>query len=504
MSLRRRRRPGTVRLPPALRVVGLVVGGAGLTIAAPLVYALAIGDSIRAFALPLAIAIVLFVGALRLGRRIPAPTRRESLLAAVLTWVGLSLFGILPYVLGSAAGGAGAPIDAFFESTAGFTATGSTVITELQAQSRPLMLWRAQTQWIGGIGLIVLAVIFLPRLAVGGRQLIETEVAGPQLEKLAPHLRASTIRIVAVYVALTVLVIGGLIALGQAGLAPGMDSFQAVAHAFTTVSAGGFSPNPRSIEPFGPWAQWLIAVAIVIAGTNLALWYRAIALRRPQSFRDDELRWYLVILAVACVVLVSELALAGTYGLADSVRQGVFQAASIMTGTGYATADFAQWSELALGTLFLLMFVGGCTGSPTGALKVMRVVLATRVVLREIRATVHPDQIRLIRTGGRSLNDRVIHGVVVFVLLYLALVVISGVLLLVDPGRPAGLNFEDALSATAASIGNVGPGFGIVGPMGSYASFSDQAKIFLSLLMVVGRLEIFPVLVLLTSAFWRD
>jgi trk system potassium uptake protein TrkH len=227
-------------------------------------------------------------------------------------------------------------------------------------------------------------------------------------------------------------------------------------------------------------------------------------LRRPQSFRDDELRWYLVILAVACVVLVSELALAGTYGLADSVRQGVFQAASIMTGTGYATADFAQWSELALGTLFLLMFVGGCTGSPTGALKVMRVVLATRVVLREIRATVHPDQIRLIRTGGRSVNDRVIHGVVVFVLLYLALVVISGVLLLVDPGRPAGLNFEDALSATAASIGNVGPGFGIVGPMGSYAPFSDQAKIFLALLMVVGRLEIFPVLVLLTGAFWRD
>jgi trk system potassium uptake protein TrkH len=207
---------------------------------------------------------------------------------------------------------------------------------------------------------------------------------------------------------------------------------------------------------------------------------------------------------VACVVLVSELAIAGTYGVLDATRQGVFQAASIMTGTGYATADFAQWSELALGTLFLLMFVGGCTGSPTGALKVMRVVLAARVVRREIRMTIHPEQIRLIRTGGRSINDRVIHGVVVFVLLYLALVVISGVLLLIDPSRPAGLNFEDALSAAAASIGNVGPGFGIVGPMGSYAPFSDQSKVFLALLMVVGRLEIFPVLILLTSAFWRD
>ena len=497
-------RPAAVRLAPALRVVGLVVGGAGLTLAAPLLYAVASGEALAAFAVPLAAAIAIFVLSLRLGRRIPPPNRRESLLAAVLTWVGLSLFGVLPYLLGSAPGGAGAPMDAFFESTAGFTATGATVITDLDAQSRALLLWRSQTQWIGGIGLIVLAVIFLPRLAVGGRQLIETEVAGPQLEKLAPHLRASTVRIVSVYVALTVIVTAGLAILGAAGLAPGMDLYQAVAHAFTTVSAGGFSPNPRSIEPFGPWAQWLIAVAIVIAGTNLALWYRAIALRRPQSFRDDELRWYLIILGVGCVLLVTELVATGTYAFTDAIRQGVFQAASIMTGTGYATADFAEWSELALGTLFLLMFIGGCTGSPTGALKVMRVVMAGRVVLREIRSTIHPEQVRLIRTGGRTLNARVVNGVVVFVLLYVTLVVVSSVLLLVDPGRPVGLNFEDALSATAASVGTVGPGFGQLGPMGTYAAFSDQAKIFLSLLMVVGRLEIFPVLVILTAAFWRD
>lgn len=497
-------RPAAVRLAPALRVVGLVVGGAGLTLTAPLVYAATSGEAIVAFAIPLIVAGAIFGTSLRLGRRIPPPNRRESLLAAVLTWVGLSLFGVLPYLLGSAPGGAGAPIDAFFESAAGFTATGATVITDLDAQSRALLLWRSQTQWIGGIGLIVLAVIFLPRLAVGGRQLIETEVAGPQLEKLAPHLRASTVRIVSVYVVLTLIVAGGLTTLGAAGLAPGMSPFQAVAHAFTTVSAGGFSPSPRSIEPFGPWAQWLIAIAIVIAGTNLALWYRAIAMRRPQSFRDDELRWYLIILAVGSILLVTELAATGTYAVADALRQGIFQAASIMTGTGYATADFAEWSELALGTLFLLMFIGGCTGSPTGALKVMRVVMAGRVVLREIRATIHPEQVRLIRTGGRTLNDRVVNGVVVFVLLYVALVVISSVLLLVDPGRPIDLNFEDALSAAAASVGNVGPGFGQLGPMGTYAAFSDQAKVFLSLLMVVGRLEIFPVLVILTAAFWRD
>jgi trk system potassium uptake protein TrkH len=242
---------------------------------------------------------------------------------------------------------------------------------------------------------------------------------------------------------------------------------------------------------------------MILAGTNLALWFRAIAQRRPQSLRDGELRWYLGILAVGAVLLCVEIVASGVYTFADGVRQGVFQAASIMTGTGYASADFAQWPELALGTLFLLMFVGGCTGSPTGALKVMRIVIAFKVVVREIRATVHPEQVLLLRTRGRPLNDRVINGVVVFVLLYIALVVISAVLLLADPGRPLGLNYEDALSATAASVGNVGPGFGLIGPMGSYAAFSDQAKVLLALLMIVGRLEIFPIMAILTLGFRR-
>ena len=492
-----------VRLAPPLRVAGLVVGGAGMTIAAPLAYAAFLGEPLAPYALPLVGAIALFAVAYLLGRRIAAPNRRESLLAAVLSWLGLSLFGVMPYVIGSATGGAGAPIDAFFESTAGFTATGATTITDLTAQPRALLLWRSQTQWIGGIGLIVLAVIFLPRLAVGGRQLIETETAGPQLEKLAPRLRDSTLRIVSVYVTLTVLVAAGLALLGAAGLAPGMGTFEAVAHAFTTVSAGGFSPDPRSIEPFGPWAQWLIAVGMILAGTNLALWFRAIAQRRPYAFRDAELRWYLAILGVASAVLVVELVASGIYEAGEGIRQGVFQAASIMTGTGYASADFVNWSELALGTLFLLMFIGGCTGSPTGALKVMRVVIALKVILREIRATIHPEEILLLRTRGRTLNERVIQGVVVFVLLYIVLAVVGGVVLLIDPGRPAGLNFEDALSATAASIGNVGPGFGLIGPMGSYAPFSDQAKILLALLMIVGRLEIFPIMAVLSLGFWR-
>jgi trk system potassium uptake protein TrkH len=350
---------------------------------------------------------------------------------------------------------------------------------------------------------IVLAVIFMQRLAVGGRQLIATEPSGPEIEKLTPRLRDSAVRVVTVYLALTLLLVSGLIILGRADLAPGMGFYEAVTHAFTTVSAGGFSPNPRSIEPYGPWAQWLILVAIVLAGTNLALWFRAIAQRRPGAFRDEELRWYLIILAFAAGLVSLEIIRGGLYELEDGIRNGAFNAASIMTGTGYASTDFAAWPQLALGTLFLLMFVGGCAGSPTGALKVVRLMLVSKTLKRETLGSIHPEQIHPIRIGGRVVGDRTVRSALTYVLLYVVLVIVASVALLLDPGAPLTLTYQDALSAIAATLGNVGPGFGFFGPMGSYEPFSGQAKALMALLMVVGRLEIFPILLLLTRAFWR-
>ncbi len=489
---------------PVLWIAAAITGGAGLTVAAPLILALALGESILPFLIPLGIALGLIGIVTRADRSRLAPTRREALLAAVATWVGLALFGMLPYLLGSAPGGAGAPVDAFFESASGFTATGATVITDLDAQSRALLLWRAQTQWIGGIGLIVLAVIFMQRLAVGGRQLIATEPSGPEIERVSPRLRGSAVRVVAVYVAITLLLIAGLTALGRLGLAPGMGVYEAVTHAFTTVSAGGFSPEPRSIEPFGPWAQWLILLGIVLAGTNLALWFRALAKGEWGAFRDEELRWYFLILLGAGGLVTLEIIDEGLYGLEAGVRTGLFQAASIMTGTGYATVDFALWPELALGTLFLLMFVGGCAGSPTGALKVSRLLLVGKTIGREMVGSIHPERVRPIRVGGRVVGDRIVRGALAYVLLYLVVVIITSVALLIDPGAPTDLSYENALAAIAATMGNVGPGFGFFGPMGSYEPFSDQAKVLMGSLMIVGRLEIFPILLLMTRVFWRS
>lgn len=497
-------RIGVLNPVPVFWIAAAITGGAGLTLAVPLILALALGEPILPYLIPLGVAIGLIAIVVSTDRSKLAPTRREAILAAVATWFGLTLFGMLPYLLGSSPGGAGSPIDAFFESASGFTATGATVITDLDAQSRSLLFWRAQTQWIGGIGLIVLAVIFMQRLAVGGRQLIATEPSGPAIERVSPRLRGSAVRVVGVYATLTVLLILGLIALGRLGLAPGMGVYEAVTHAFTTVSAGGFSPEPRSIEPFGPWAQWLILLAIVIAGTNLALWFRAVAKGQLGAFRDEELRWYLLILVAAGGLVSLEIISDGLYATEEGIRTGLFQAASIMTGTGYATVDFAVWPELALGTLFILMFIGGCAGSPTGALKVSRILLAGKTIGREMVGSIHPERVRPIRVGGRVVGDRMVRGALTYILLYLVVVIVASVALLIDPGSPRGLSYEDALAAIAATMGNVGPGFGFFGPMGSYEPFSDQAKALMGSLMIIGRLEIFPILILLTRVFWRS
>ncbi len=216
------------------------------------------------------------------------------------------------------------------------------------------------------------------------------------------------------------------------------------------------------------------------------------------------MRWYFLILLGAGGLVTLEIIDEGLYGLEAGVRTGLFQAASIMTGTGYATVDFALWPELALGTLFLLMFVGGCAGSPTGALKVSRLLLVGKTIGREMVGSIHPERVRPIRVGGRVVGDRIVRGALAYVLLYLVVVIITSVALLIDPGAPTDLSYENALAAIAATMGNVGPGFGFFGPMGSYEPFSDQAKVLMGSLMIVGRLEIFPILILMTRVFWRS
>jgi trk system potassium uptake protein TrkH len=495
------RRP-TVDVPAALRLVGVIVAWLSTALLAPLVVAVALGESARPFVVALAVGIGLGVG-LRLGTRRAGDARvREGFLVVASVWILASLVGCLPYIIEG--GDVSDPVNAYFEAMAGFTATGSTVMGDIESHGRAILLWRAVTQFLGGVGILVLALAVLPRLAVGGRQLMESEVHAPEFEKLAPRMRAAAGRLWLFFALLVLVQVTLLAGLGVAGLAPGMDLYNAVAHGLTTLSAGGFSPETRSIEPFGAWAQWAILVFMVIAGTNIALWYRSIFRGGAQVRRDEELRVYLALIAAVAALIAVDLYRADLHEGHAAVRHALFQTVSIITGTGYASTDFARWPILPVGLLLALMFVGGCGGSPTGALKIFRLILVTRVATREISSTVHPEMMIPVRLSGRVVPDRVVRGAVAYTLLYLGVFVLGTVAILVDVARGSStVSLLEAVSAAAATIGNVGPGFGFLGPMGSYEPFSDLSTGILTVLMWAGRMELLPVLVLLTRSYWR-
>jgi trk system potassium uptake protein TrkH len=491
-----------------LRAIGGLVGSLlavlSLTLLLPAAVALIDGDALTPFLAPCAGALALGLVLRRLARTARPLRAHDGFLAVALVWLAAAVLAAVPYMLEG--GDVSSPADALFEAMAGVTATGASAMLDIESHGRAILLWRSLTQWLGGLGIIVLVLAVLPRLAVGGRQLMTREVPGPQFDKLAPRMRDTAKRFWLIYAVFTVLEMVALTVLGATGLAPGMDFYNAVCHAFTTLSAGGFSPSARSIEPFGAWAQWTIVVFMIVAGTNFALWYRGIFRGVNHFRRDEELRLYLGLMFAGAAILCLELYLQDIESLSGAIRHGVFQAASIMTGTGYASTDYVQWTSLTFSVLLLLMFVGGMAGSPTGALKVARHLLIWKFVRREIHAALHPQAVIPLRVSGRPVDDRVLQGAVAFTLLYLILFVLASLALLLDASQQGAFEAEvlDAFAASAASLGNVGPGLGFAGPMGSYAPFSDASKLIMCFLMWAGRLELIPILVLLTRAFWRS
>ena len=428
---------------------------------------------------------------------------REGFLVVAATWLAAAVFGALPYVF-SGSEQLGHPVDALFEGMSGFTTTGATVVTDYDDLTRSLAMWRQFTQWLGGMGIIVLALAVLPRLRVGGRQLLDSELPGPEIE-LSQRIRSTARRLWALYVALTALEALALATLGWLGIDDAMTPFEAVAHAFTTMPTGGFSTQARSVEAFSAAAQWIIIVFIVVAGANFALAYRALVRRRPQVLvHDEEFRLYLALIAVAGVALIAQL---WTYGIAEgeeAIRTGLFQVVTIVTSTGYASADFAAWPVLLLLTLFALMFVGGSAGSTSGGIKVVRHLLLGKVLRRELDQTVSPEVVMPIRLNGAPVDERTLRAVAAFILLYVGLWAVGAAAIALESAiGSVPIGTLDALAISAASVGNVGPSFGITGPMGSYAPLGDVSKLTMVVLMWVGRLEIIPVVVLLSRHYWR-
>jgi len=429
---------------------------------------------------------------------------REGFLVVSATWLLAAGFASIPYLL---AGGdqLSSPVDAYFEGMSGFTTTGATVVTNYDDLERSVDMWRQFTQWLGGMGIIVLAIAVLPRLRVGGRQMLESELPGPEIAQLSERVRSTARKLWVLYLALTALEALALAALGWLGLDDAMTPFEAVAHALTTMPTGGFSTQPRSIEPFSATAQWIILVFMVVAGANFALLYRGLVRRRPRVFlRDEELRIYLALMLIASVALT---AMVWSEGLASgeaAIRQGFFQVVSMVTTTGYATTDFALWPVLLTMTLFALMFVGGSAGSTGGSIKVVRHLLLGKLLRREVDQTLSPELVMPIRLNGAPVDERTVRAVAAFVLLYVgAWAVGSGIVAVDSAITGAGLGALDTLATTATCLGNIGPAFGPAGPMGSFAPLGDVSKVTLIGLMWLGRLEIVPVVVLLTRHYWR-
>ena len=429
---------------------------------------------------------------------------REGFLVVALTWLLAPAFAAIPYLL------SGEPqltrlSNAYFEAVSGFTTTGATILTDIESLPRSLLMWRQFTQWIGGMGIIVLALAVLPRLRVGGRQLFESEAPGPELERLAASIRVTARRLWVLYVALTAVLALVLAGYGWTGLDREMNPFDAVAHAFTSVAIGGFSPRERSLEPFAAVTQWTVIVFVVIAGINFLRLYRLFVERRPRAVaRDEELRLYLVLLAFGSAVILAEILASGRFGGEEAVRHATFQAISIMTTTGFASTDYVTWGSLSAVTLVGLMFVGASAGSTGGSIKVVRHLLIGRMLRRELDQTVHPEIVLTVRLNGSGVDERTLRAVLAFVLIYVGLFAVGALGLVLESFRTqADVEPFEAISAAAATLGNVGPAFGFAGPMGSYEPFSDLSKAIMTALMWLGRVEIIPVIVLFTKSYWR-
>lgn len=416
--------------------------------------------------------------------------RIEALAVVAGTWLLLAPLCAVPYVWA----GLGV-VDALFEAMSGITTTGATILTDFEAPGRGLFFWRSLTQWLGGMGVITLVVAVLPRLADGVRQLFFTEVPGPEEEKLGPHIRRAAAVLWYLYAALTA-------AAATALLLAGMPLFDAVCHAMTTLSAGGFSPHPQSILGYDSAAvEWILCVFMFLAGANFALQYRALSRGPGVLARDDEFRVYAGIVTAAAALLA--VLLWRIEGGGTPVRTALFQVLSILTTTGFSSTDFALWGDQAKVVLLAMMFVGGCAGSAAGGPKVLRHMLAGRFTRIELRRTFHPRGVMPVKLGGRVVPEVVIRSVLVFFVFYVVTFAACAAVVI-----ELGADLETAITATAASLGNIGPGFGEVGPLGSYGGLHPLSKLTLTAAMWIGRLEVVTVLALLrlevwTSAHWR-
>lgn len=466
-------------------VIGISLIGLSVLMSVFDVYAFFVHEDIFGFLETALLAGIAGIALTKIGRRKANPSRREALASVLLLWLVLPLVSSIPYMVS----GHLSPIDALFESMSGFTTTGATTIQNFEDIPESIFLWRSLTQWFGGIGILVLVIAVLPQLAIAGRQLFFAEAPGPVEQKLSPRLRTTAFAVLYVYVGLT-------LACFLLYWLFGMSPYNAANHAFTTLAAGGFSPEGRSFEGFSASLSWIAVIFMAFAGANFSLLYKAFTGRPQDLFQDAEFRAYLIIAVIAALGI--SLALLNLYSPLEALRHGFFQSLSILTTTGYATADFIDWSQQAQVFLIILMFIGGSAGSASGGIKVARWLMMLQETKRGLKRTLHPKGVFVLRLGNRLIPEAVIHSVATFMTLYIGLFALSTALLVL-----LGSDFITAFTASIACLGNIGPGLASIGPMDNFADLPTLSKAILTFDMYAGRLEVVTVFVIFEAEWWQ-
>ncbi len=420
----------------------------------------------------------------------PDVSRRDGYIIVSLVWIVFSLFGSLPYII---SGVIPDFTNAFFETMSGFSTTGSTILTDIDSMPHGILFWRSMTQWLGGMGIIVLSLAILPIFGIGGMQLFMAEYPSPAPDRISPRIRQTAKALWSIYLVLT---FSEMLMLWLAG----MGLFDAVCHSLTTMSSGGFSTKQASIAHWeSPAIHYILILFMFFSGTNFALFFLALKGSFQRAFKDEEFKYYGIFILVFTLIIFSGLLITDWTGIEQTFRTSLFQVVSIITTTGYITADYLIWAPMFTIVLFGLFFFGGSAGSTSGGIKIMRIVLLMKNSYHELRRLVHPNAVIPVKFNKQIVEPKIITNVLAFFMFYIVIFGLGvAAFSFMEP------DLDSALGAVASSLGNVGPGLGNVGPVENFLHVTPAGKWFLSFLMLLGRLELFTVLVLFTPSFWKE
>lgn len=444
-------------------------------------------NSMWAFAITIAIALVTGSGLSLISK--PGNKviyAKEGFVIVAIVWLSLSAIGALPFYI---SGEISSYIDAFFETVSGFTTTGSSILTDIEAMSEGLLFWRSFTHWIGGMGVLVFVMAIIPSASDRSIHLLRAEVPGPIVGKLVPKLKETAKILYLIYIVMTIIEIVFL-------LCGGMSVFDSTVHAFGTAGTGGFGIKADSIAGYSPYLQWVIAIFMMIFSLNFNLYYLALTRHFKAVIKSSELWTFVVIVGISIAAITCNI-YPMYENFSTALRNAAFQTSSIISTTGYTTADFNLWPELSKAILFLLMFFGGCAGSTAGGLKISRIIILGKMIRREFLHMLHPRSVGVIKLDGKKVENSTLNSVANYFALYVVLFVVIFLALSFEP-----FDFETNVTATAACFNNVGPGFSAVGPTSSFAAYSGISKFVLSIAMLLGRLEIYPILIALSPSTW--